>query len=283
MNKQNKSSPLISVVLPVYNASRYIEKAVRSIQKQTYRNIEIICVDDASTDHSYKIIRILSSNDKRIKAYRLKNHSGASVTANIAIQKAKGKFIARMDADDIMLRDRLKKQENFLIANPEIIAVGGQCNRIDEHGHILGLKSFPLDHASIKSLLFRAVPIQQPTLMINKTRLPSNFHWYRKALVIGEDYDLYYRLMQYGKLANLSSVVLDYREHKNNLTLSSQKRTFWYIWKSRLIALTRYGYVPDIFSVINVAIQTILVILLPDRLLYPLHMQTRKFFSRAGI
>lgn len=283
MNKQNKLTPLISVVLPVYNASRFLKKAIESVQRQSYQDIEIICVDDASTDLSYRIIRNLAKKDKRIKAYRLKNHSGASETANFAIQKAKGKFIARMDADDIMLRDRLNKQVKFLIANPEIIAVGGQCSRIDEHGHTLGIKSFPLDHESIRSLLFRAVPIQQPTLMVNTSRLPSNFHWYRKALVIGEDYDLYYRLLQYGKLANLSAVILRYREHKNNLTLSSQKRTFWYIWKSRFIALTRYGYVPDIFSMINVAIQTILVILLPDRVLYPLHMQTRKFFSRAGI
>lgn len=282
MKKQFRKSPLVSVIMPVYNASAYLPAAIESIQKQTYRHLEIICADDCSTDDSRNILKKFARRDKRIRVYHLPTHAGVGTAANAAIRRARGRFIARMDADDVSYPTRIDKQVAFLSAHPEVIAVGAQCRRINERGGTTGIKTFPLDHETISSMLFRSVPIQQPTLMINTRRLPEHFRWYKRTLPIGEDYDLYYQLMQYGKLANLPDILIKYRERRDNLTLSSQKFTFWCIWQSRLIALTRYGYVPDLGSMINVLVQTLLVLLLPERILYPLHLYTRKLFFHTS-
>lgn len=280
MKKRVHASPLVSIVMPVYNASDYLPVAIESIRKQTYRHIEIICVDDCSSDDSWKILKNYKHRDKRIRVYRLPTHAGVGSAANTAIRYARGRFVARMDADDISYPTRIEKQIAFLATHPDVVAVGAQCRRINEQGRTTGIKTFPLDHDTIASMIFRSVPIQQPTLMINTRRLPEYFRWYNTTLPIGEDYDLYYQLMKYGKLANLPDVLLKYRERKDNLTLSSQKYTFWCIWQSRIIAITRYGYVPNLSSLFNVLVQTILVFMLPERILYPLHIYTRKLFFR---
>jgi len=266
--------------MPVRNADRFLPKALQSIAGQTYQPIELLCVDDASTDGSWAILRAFAKNHPWVHLYRLPHQKGAADAANEAIPHTKGTYIARMDADDIMMPKRLERQVRFLQTHPDVVACGGQCLRIDEQGKSHGMKQFPLCHDAIKSMIFRSVPIQQPTLMVNTEKLPDSFHWYRKELIIGEDYDLYYRLMRYGNLANLPDTLLKYREYKENLTLSSQKRTFWYIWKTRLIALTRYGYLPDGLSLFYVFGQTILALLLPERFLYPLHVKTRTLFFR---
>lgn len=266
--------------MPVYNANRFLERALKSIARQTYKHIEIICVDDQSTDNSFAILVRFAKRRKHVRVYQLPKHSGAPKAANFAISKARGRFIARMDADDIMMSTRLEKQAAFLLSNAHIVAVGGQCRRMNETGKTMGVKTFPLDHATISTMLFTAVPIQQPTLMINMAKIPKGFTWYNVSLLIGEDYDLFYRLMQYGKLANLPDILIRYREHPNNLTLASQKKTFWFITRSRLLAVTKYGYVPTVQALAQVFIQTILVLILPDKLLYKLHMMTRELFFR---
>lgn len=279
---KNMQSPLTSVTIPVYNAGHFLTQAIESVVNQTYKNLEIICVDDVSTDETFKILKMFSKQDKRVKIYRLKKHSGVSIAANFAISHSKGRFIARMDADDLMMKTRIEKQMKFLLENTDIVAVGGQCKRIDVEGKSLGIKRFPLTHKEIVSMVFRSIPIQQSSLMINRNRLPSSFPWYNKELPIGEDYELYYKLLQYGKLANLPDTILLYREHEKGISFVSQKKTFWYIWKSRLLGITKYGYIPDLKSVINVLIQTIIALILPDKLLYPLHMWTRQFFFKVG-
>ena len=282
MNNNQENSPLASVILPVYNAEKYLDAAIQSTICQTYKNIEIICVDDISTDTSLAILHRYAKEDKRITVLQLPRHSGAATAANWAIKHAKGKFIARMDADDIMLPDRFEKQVKFLIDNPDVVGCGGQCMRIDENSTPMGVKSFPQSHEAIHEMIFHAMPLQQPTLMVNKEKLPKDFVWYNQNLHIVEDFDLFYRLMKIGKLANLPEVILQYREHRNNQTLTSPKRTFWLIWKTRIIALTQYGYIPSIAAIINVVAQTVFVLLLPDRIIYPLHIKTRTLFFKSS-
>lgn len=274
-SKLKTQIPIISVVIPVYNAARYLDESLTSTFAQTGVHFEVICVDDASTDDSWQLLQKWARKHKNMRVFRLKKNQGLSVALNLGISKAKGDYIARMDGDDIMLPHRLSAQLNRLSKDANLIGIGGQCIRIDENGNEQGIKSFPLTHSEIHSMIFRASPLQHPTLMVNKTKLPNDFAWYRADLKIGEDYDLYYRLMKYGKLANLDQTVIKYREHKKNLTLSSAKRSFWFISKSRFLAVFKYGYVPDLYSFLMVIAQTVLVALLPERILYPLHMKTR--------
>ena len=174
INKKN-IQPLVSVVMPVYNAGGFLVEAIKSILKQTYKNFEFIIVDDASTDDSWKILRKFRKKDKRIKTYRFQEKVGVSQTVKYAIEKAKGKFLARMDADDSSYPQRLEKELNYLLKNPETVAIGTQCRLIDKNGKTIGKKTFPTKFEDIYKYIFTFIPVQQPTLMINKTKLPKDF------------------------------------------------------------------------------------------------------------
>lgn len=144
---KNKNNPLVSIIMPVYNAGLFLVEAIESIINQTYENWELIIIDDASTDNSWKIIkRFKNQYPKKIKVIRLKKNlnKGGDVCANIGFQKAKGRFIARMDSDDISHSNRLEKQVKFLLNNPDIFMLGSQAWVIDKNGEIIGEKNLPL-------------------------------------------------------------------------------------------------------------------------------------------
>lgn len=117
---------LISVVLPVYNAGLYLREAMLSIIGQSYQDWEMIVIDDGSTDNSWKVASELAKQDSRIKLFRNRSHYGVAHVSNLAIKKAKGQYLARMDGDDVSLSNRLSKQLSFLQKNIDVIAVGAQ-------------------------------------------------------------------------------------------------------------------------------------------------------------
>ncbi|TXJ00169.1 MAG: glycosyltransferase family 2 protein [Neisseriales bacterium] len=118
------TAPIISVVMPVYNAEKYITEAVESILNQTYSDFEFIIIDDCSTDSSYQILQKYAEKDKRIRIFRNDTNRKQAYTKNFAIKLAKGKFIAFMDADDISLPARFTKQVTFMESHPDIGVCG---------------------------------------------------------------------------------------------------------------------------------------------------------------
>lgn len=265
--------PLVSVVMPVRNAGDFLCLSVSSILKQTYCNFELLVVDDASTDGSLGVLK--SFHDKRIRIIRNKRNLGITKSANLAIKRAKGEFIARMDGDDIALPNRLEKQVNFLLKNKGVVAVGGQCDLIDSDGKKVGEKRFPNDFESIKRMIFRSVPVQQPSIMVAVCRLPRNFVWYNETFKTAEELELLFKLFNYGEVRNLRSKVLLYRIHKGNTSLKDPKNTFYLTLKTRLIAVRDLGYKPTLFGVVSTIVQAIVVFVLPERLIYPLYSYLR--------
>ena len=140
---------LVSVVLPIYNTEKYLPACLKSIQSQTYRPIELIAIDDQSTDSSWSILQQFAKNKPWVKIYQNSKNLGVSPTFNRTVQKAKGQFLARMDADDIMKKDRLKLQLKYLQQHPNTVIVGGQCQIINTHGQKIGIKKFPLNNSAI--------------------------------------------------------------------------------------------------------------------------------------
>lgn len=116
-NDMNYIGDLVSIITPVYNADRFIEETIKSVQEQTYTNWEMIVVDDLSTDKSEEIIKKIQRKDKRIKYIKLKENSGAAIARNVAIENAKGQYIAFLDSDDLWKKDKLKKQIDFMKKN----------------------------------------------------------------------------------------------------------------------------------------------------------------------
>lgn len=267
--------PLVSIVIPSFNAGSYIRECLESIFFQTYKNIEIIIIDDCSTDNTQKIVKTFQKKDKRIRYFKNSTNQGVAEAFNFGVLQAKSKLIARMDADDIMFPDRIEKQTQYLLEQPDTVVVGGQCVVINKQGEITGSKNFPLTDKQIKDQLFQTVPMQQPTIMINTALIPTVDNLTRKRFSPAEDYDLFFRLSQYGKFANLKSNTLYYREHDTNISLKNPKYTFWRIWDARITGIKESKYRPSLKSWIIVTLQTLAVVLLPNSLIYPLHKLTK--------
>jgi glycosyltransferase involved in cell wall biosynthesis len=274
MRKNN--IPLISVIMPVYNAGDYLVEAIKSILKQSYKNFEFIVVDDASTDNSWAILKKYKKKDKRIRIYRLKENIGVSQTVKFAIEKARGKFLARMDADDIAHPKRLEKEINYLLKNPQTVAIGSQCQLINKNGKNIGKKIFPTKFEDIYKYIFIFVPVQQPTLMINRTKLPKDFEYYYDSMDTAEEIELLFKLFQYGKVENLNETLHYYRLHGQNTSLINLKKTFLLTLLSRIKAVIKHSYKPTVKGVIFTFIQAVLILILPAKFILKMYWFLRE-------
>ena len=268
-NKAHK--PTISVFMPVYNAVAYVEKAINSIQRQTFTDWEMVIVDDLSTDGTFKLIQKIAQEDKRIRVYRNGRHRGVAGAANLALPMLQGQYIARMDADDISLPDRFEQQVTYFRNNPDTIALGGQCFLIDKDGNITGKKRFPTSAGKTQETMFYRIPVQQPAMMINRALLPKDFVWYEEGLKTAEEVELLFKLFKYGKVKNLKNYILQYRIHGNNVSLQKPKETFYLTFKTRLISVFKYGYRPTFKGIIVTLSQLIAVTILPQSLIFPVY------------
>jgi glycosyltransferase involved in cell wall biosynthesis len=271
---KNQKQQLVSVIMPVFNAAEYLSESIESILNQTYSNFEFIIVDDASTDNSWNIIKSFAKKDKRIIPIKNRINLGVSLASNIAISLTKGVFLARMDADDISFSDRIKKQVKFLNLHPDIVAVGGQCVVIDEFDHVIGHKRFPTIPQKLEEMIFWAIPMQQPSMMVNLQKLPKKFDWYQPNKASAEDVDLMFRLMMYGQIANLNDDLLFYRHLVGSLSHKNPKSTFKLTLQSRFDALG-LGFKPTFKALILNFCQIIAITLIPGNLINEIWYRVR--------
>ena len=212
------STPKISVIMPVYNGEEFLKEAIESILNQTYRDFEFIIAYDESSDTSLEIIKYYQNIDSRIV---LSTGCGRGLVnaLNDAIDIARGKYIARMDADDVSFLDRIKSQYEFL-DNHALDICGGHFLLIDDKGKVNGLNVIPISHEMCTlSLLFK-VPFAHPSVMIRKSFLDNNSLKYGQSKYqIAEDLDLWVRMHKCGaKFGNVNNVILKYRMLDNSLS-----------------------------------------------------------------
>lgn len=274
------TNPLVSVVMPVYNAEGYLEDSIESILNQTYKRLEFIIADDCSTDTSYKILRGYQRKyPKIIKLIRNKKNLKQALSVEKAIRMAKGSYIARMDADDIALPTRIEKQVKYLQKHKDTVAVGTQCLLINQNGHIIGEKKFPVRFEEIYKYIFEFCPAQQPTLMIAKDLLPKEFGYYDHGMAPVEDVEFLFKIFQYGKVENLSEYLHMYRIHGNNSSLRNFKKSFLLTLISRIKGVLYHSYKPTVKGVIVTVFQTLTVFLLPQAVTYGLYRIVKKLDS----
>jgi glycosyltransferase involved in cell wall biosynthesis len=203
--------PQVSVILPVFNCEKYIFKSVTSILNQTFKNLECIIIDDCSTDNTIAVIETI--DDDRIRLIRKKHNTGYVESLNMGIREAKGKYIARMDADDISLPERLAKQVDFLDHHQHTAVVATKIKLIDENDVITGnWKNDQLTHTSadIISYLPKGNCLCHPSMMIQRSVLEE--YTYDTNQYGSEDWDLWLRLIANGYvIEKLPEVLLHYR------------------------------------------------------------------------
>ena len=209
--------PKISVVLPVYNGEAYLKESIESILNQTFTDFELIIINDGSTDNSKNIIN--SFSDERIK-YIEQNNKGLACTLNIAAFQCNGKYIVRMDQDDLSAPNRFFIQFNFLEKHPDISVLSGAVSYIDATGKYLG-RSFPITCPLLikKSLLYKGCVVCHPSVIMRKKDFDDVGGY---SEIIGgrfTDYHLWVKFVKKSyKIQNLSKILLQYRVIESSMT-----------------------------------------------------------------
>ncbi|MFY9311365.1 MAG: glycosyltransferase [Bacteroidia bacterium] len=216
-NKEYEITPVISIVMSVYNGAEYLKEAVESILTQTFIDFEFIIINDGSTDNSLEIIK--SYADTRIIAINQEN-TGLARALNNGIRVARGKYIARMDADDISLPERLKLQYDFLEKYPQVVVVGGNANVIDKDGTYVYTSSQLLEWNLIQSRLPHT-PFFHSSTMYRKSSF-ERVGGYPEIYRI-EDVVFFNKLARIGELRNLSDVLIKYRLTSTAVTAKSSR------------------------------------------------------------
>lgn len=196
--------------MPVYNGEQYIDSAIESILKQSFKDFEFLIIDDCSTDASVKAIQTYT--DSRIRLYSNKENLGIAATLNNGISLARGQYIARMDCDDISRLKRFAKQVSFLEKHTDIGVCGSWISTFGKNK--LETLTYPVSPNEINcSLLFRS-PLAHPSVMMRKEIFIQGHFAYNEELKYVEDYQLWCQLVKNGiRLANIREVLLDYRCH----------------------------------------------------------------------
>ena len=205
-----KKVPIVTVLMPVLNGTSHINEAIDSILNQSLRNFELLIIDDGSEDTTVKKIR--SYNDSRIHLILNHKNIGQSKTLNKGLDMARGKYIARMDQDDISMPNRLKKQVEFMEANSNVDVCGSWAKIAGDYDGVLELETesemIKMNLLTNKNLVHPAVMIRRRTLIINDLKYDPNF-------IVANDYDLWVRMFDYCTFANLPEPLLEYRVHSD--------------------------------------------------------------------
>jgi len=217
------SNPPISVLMPAYNAEKYIAVAIESILGQTFKDFEFVIVDDDSTDNTWAIIQRFAEKDKRVVPIRNKGNLKIAKTLNTGIKLARGKYVARMDADDWSYPDRLEKQHHFMEEHPEVGIMGGTMVIVNEVGKVTGERRYYARDKEIRKSIFKFSPFCHPAVMIRKSVLEKS-GLYDPRYKSSEDYDLYFRIGLHAKFANLEDRLIRYRVLPGSLTTGKLKR-----------------------------------------------------------
>ena len=238
------SAPAVSVVISAYNAERYLGEAFDSILDQTFRDFEVIVVDDGSKDATKAMLNRIAARDPRVRVISRPN-KGLTVSLNEALAAARAPLIARMDADDVCLPQRFQTQVDFLANYPEVVVVGAAVELIDPFGVHIGVMNNPTDHAAIDAELLKGSggAIVHPASMM-RTEILRNAGGYREQFNNSEDLDLWLRLAEVGRVANLPDVLLKYRRDLGSV--SHTKRDNQLRLKSQILgeAYVRRGLTP---------------------------------------
>jgi len=245
------SAPLVSVAMVVCNVERYLAEAIESILEQSFQDLEFIVVDFGSSDNSKSIISKYAAIDSRIKFHEIPQ-CGLAEARNAACCRAQGKYIAIMDADDVSLPNRLLWEVEFMESHPEVGVVGGAVECIDAAGKVLTTWSNPTEDRMIQPALNERCLLRQSTALMRRDAFVT-LGGYRASFAQAEDYDLWLRIAERYQLANLEQVVLRYRFHPSQVSVSRRsQQSFCYLAAKVAATLRRNGQSDPLDSVAEI-------------------------------
>jgi glycosyltransferase involved in cell wall biosynthesis len=204
-------TPRVSVVMSVYNGETYLQEAVESILSQTFNDFEFIVIDDGSFDSTPRLLARYEQRDPRVLIYRFEGNRGLSTSLNFGIERARGEYIARMDADDVSLPNRLQEQVSFMDAHPEISVCGSWVE-------LIGMKNggewkYPASHEAIYARTLFENTLVHSSIIIRVSLFKKYALAYDESVRYAQDYELWSRTVALTRFANVDQVLLRYRIH----------------------------------------------------------------------
>ena len=213
---------MISVIMPVRNGGETLGKAIESILVQTFQKIELIIIDDCSTDNSFEIMSAYAQSNPNIRVVKNETNLGLSKNLNRALEMASFELVSRMDQDDEAFPERLARQHQYLIENPNVAAVGGQVLLVGKRMEFDFPLHYEVDPTLAQTKLLKYSVLSHPTVMYRKSVI-LKLGGYRAFFKNAEDYDLWLRLVRNGYgIGNVSEAVLRYRLSVKGMTISNR-------------------------------------------------------------
>ncbi|QLH72952.1 glycosyltransferase [Rhodopseudomonas palustris] len=234
--------PKVSVIMPVRDGERWVAEAIRSVQNQTFSDFELLVIDDGSADATPAILADAAAADPRI-AVLTQHRDGLVAGLNRGLAAARAPLIARLDADDIALPDRLARQVDYMTTHPAVVLLGGWATIIDENGQLKGRDMRPSPN-DLRATLMKKSPFIHPTVMF-RAEAARRVGGYHAAFEAGEDYDFWLRLADIGEVAILPELLIRYREHGASVTRTRQLRQIYSARLAKLAAAARQAGQPD--------------------------------------
>lgn len=273
--KNPNNNPLVSVIMPAYNAVKYVGQAIESILNQTYKKFEFIIVDDASTDSTLNILKALRKKDKRIILIQNKNNLGVTKSLNKALELAKGKYIIRMDADDWAYPERFQLQVELMESHPNVVVSGSYIEVCDSKLKTKYIRKYPHDDTNIRKHIFRYSPFAHPATIWQGNVLRGER--YNEVINVSQDYELYFRVGKIGKFRNFDQPLLKLRMHGNSVSTKMSNAQSKNTILIRLNAVLMLGYNMSTFDKLYNFLQEIGINLLPVKLRFSIFNFLRRF------
>jgi len=262
--------------MPVYNSEKFIKSAIESVLNQTFKDFEFIIVDDCSTDKTWDIIKKFATRNKQIITLRNKENLRVTKTLNKGLSIAKGKYIARMDADDWSYPNRLEKQFKFMEKNRDIGVSGGAIEICDEKLKVKNVRHYPLTDRAVRKIIFRYSPFAHPATIWRRDLL-LKVNGYNENIPLSQDYELYFRIGKICKFANLPNILIKLRTHDDSSSIIRGKYQEQYAIYSRIKAFLELEYNMSTFDKLYTFLQIISMVIIPPKIKFRLFNLIRRF------
>lgn len=261
---KEKNNPLVSVIIPTYNSSKYIKKTLEGILEQTYSNLEIIITDDCSKDNTLEIVK--KYKDERIKIFTNEKNLGISGNLNKGVKLSNGKYIAMMDADDWSYPYRIEKQVKVMEENPNVGLCSGYMDICDEDLNFKHTRTYPTKDEDIRKTLLRYNPISHPAAMWRKEILLKTNLYPLDVNNTCHDYAVIFEISQFGEFKNIPKPLIKYRVRKDSVTGKKVRQTQLTSTRLQRNAIKKYGFKPTIGDKVFIFARTISAFILPTQL-----------------
>jgi glycosyltransferase involved in cell wall biosynthesis len=222
--------PRLSVITASHNCSQYLSEAVGSVLSQTFSDLEMVIVDDCSSDGSFELAQSLAKEDARVSTLCMSCNSGPAATRNVGIQNARGAWLGILDADDVAMPRRFEEQFSLIDRHPELIMVSGNSVSINSAGCALRAHTYPTDHEHLIRNLYHGKAFPPHSSMMYRKDCVDAIGAFNVRFKRSQDYDLWLRLSEMGRLASVPQPVVKMRKHSSNISNTEGGKMQYLFW-----------------------------------------------------